>query len=125
MMTSVKLAHDSHHVALDPVMLRDQYDVTYKSEIKGHAMSLEDAAFLKSRGWERRGMHTSKLTDWWAHPTHSPKLTVSEEDVKVWSPFGEPSWVVQKIERTRWKWFTREQALTLEGKFQKNVVPHF
>lgn len=130
MMTSTKVPVDSHHAALEPVMLKDRYEVTYTSdERKGELLSFADSSLLATSGWQRRGMHPSKLTDFWAHPQHSPKPTKAPEEVVsfVENRFGEREKVVSivDIERTRWRWFTREEAMTIEGHYRRDVVPNF
>lgn len=90
-------------------------------------LSREDAAFLKAQGWERRGMHGSHLTDRWAHPSHSVRT------VRLPIEFDErpepQGWDAPPLDPPRgeqvlsgWVWFTREEALTLEGRFTPNVV---
>lgn len=127
MITFKEIALDSKHLALDPVCIKQRFEVTHEKHAVDF-MSRDEAQFLRDSGWQRRGMHTSGRTDMWAHPEHSPRATVAEEEVLCEEKRGERTvkWVeLQDVERTRWRWFTREEALALEGRPTHRVVPKF
>lgn len=115
------IAHDPN---LGPVMMRVFYT---KAQVRPNSprFSPGETDILVGAGWQRRGNHASGKTDIWAHPVHSPRSTVAPEERVSVNDRGDRQVVIVPVERTRWRHFTREEALTLEGHRRTDRVPRF